>query len=258
MKNDPRPFILAEANYQTIQNEQFELAILPWGATEAHNYHLPYATDVIEADHIASEATSYAWQKGARVILLPTIPFGVNTGQSDIPLDINLNPSTQLSIIKDIVTVLNRQNINKLLIFNSHGGNDFKTMLREVGYQFQEMMLFNCNWFQVSETKEFFSEPGDHAGEMETSLILHLRPELVLPLENAGEGKAKKFSVPALNESWAWTERKWSQVTEDTGVGNPAGASAEKGGRFFEFITKKTGQLIYDLAITPADKLYIS
>ncbi|MFW5762048.1 MAG: creatininase family protein, partial [Cyclobacteriaceae bacterium] len=97
-----KPYILAEANYKTIKNQQFDLAILPWGATEAHNYHLPYATDVIEADHIAAAATAFAWHQGAKVILLPTIPFGVNTGQSDILLDINLNPSTQLAIIKDV------------------------------------------------------------------------------------------------------------------------------------------------------------
>jgi len=251
-----RPYILAEANYKSIKNQQFDLAILPWGATEAHNFHLPYGTDVIEADHIAAEAAAFAWQKGAKIILLPTIPFGVNTGQSDILLDINLNPSTQLAIVKDIVTVLDRQNIKKLLIFNSHGGNDFKSLLREVGYLFQEMTLFTCNWFQVSETKDFFNTPGDHAGELETSLIMHLRPELVLPLQEAGDGKANKFAIPALNESWAWSERKWSKVTKDTGVGNPSAASAEKGAQFFDFITKKTGQLIFELATTPVDNLY--
>ena len=112
-----RPYILAENNWKNIKDSQFDLAILPWGATEAHNYHLPYGTDVIEADHIAAASAKIAWEQGAKVIVLPTIPFGVNTGQADITLDINLNPSTQLAILSDILAVLNRQGIFKLLVF---------------------------------------------------------------------------------------------------------------------------------------------
>src|SRR4051812_29924251 len=115
-----RPYLLAETNWKNIKDVKFDLAILPWGATEAHNYHLPYSTDVIEADQIAAASAKTAWEKGAKIIVLPTIPFGVNTGQSDILLDINLNPSTQFAILTDIIEVLNRQKIYKLLILNSH------------------------------------------------------------------------------------------------------------------------------------------
>ena len=125
-----RPYILAETNWKHIKETPVELAILPWGATEAHNYHLPYGTDIIEADSIAAAAAKIAWEAGAKIMVLPTVPFGVNTGQADITLDINLNPSTQLAILDDIITVLNRQGIFKLLIVNSHGGNDFKILLR--------------------------------------------------------------------------------------------------------------------------------
>lgn len=64
-------------------------AVLPWGATEAHNYHLPYSTDTVEAESMAAGAAKYAWEKGAKVIVLPAIPFGVNTGQHDVPLRIS-------------------------------------------------------------------------------------------------------------------------------------------------------------------------
>lgn len=50
-----RPYILAETNWKTIKETDYTIAILPWGATEAHNYHLPYATDVIESKYIAAE-----------------------------------------------------------------------------------------------------------------------------------------------------------------------------------------------------------
>ena len=67
-------------------------AVLPWGATEAHNRHLPYGTDVYECDHVAAEAGRLAWEAGARVAILPTVPFGVNSGQLEIPMTLHVSP----------------------------------------------------------------------------------------------------------------------------------------------------------------------
>jgi creatinine amidohydrolase len=251
-----RPYILAENNWKNIKDSQFELAILPWGATEAHNYHLPYGTDIIEADHIAAASAKIAWEQGAKVIVLPTIPFGVNTGQADITLDINLNPSTQLAILSDIVEVLNRQGIYKLLLLNSHGGNDFKPILRELGLKYPAMFLSTCSWFQALDKKLFFDNMGDHADEMETSLILHLAPHLVLPLSEAGNGKEKKNKIAAFREGWVWAERKWSQVTEDTGIGDPALSTAEKSEQYFTAVTKKVGEMMVQLAACDINDLY--
>lgn len=195
-----RPYILAETNWQALKTTSFDLAILPWGATEAHNYHLPYATDIIEADHIAAESARIAWEAGSKVIVLPTIPFGVNTGQQDILLDMNLNPSTQMAILKDVIEVLNRQGIHKLMILNSHGGNDFKQMLRELGLQYPDMFLCTSNWFRALDKSKFFTHDGDHADEMETSLLLHLQPDLVLPKEQWGTGAEKKSKIKAFSE----------------------------------------------------------
>ena len=251
-----RPYILAESNWKAVKDQEIELVVLPWAATEAHNYHLPYATDVIEADAIAAEAGRIAWENGAKVMVLPTIPFGVNTGQSDIKLDINLNPSTQLAILGDIVEVLHRQGIRKLLVLNSHGGNDFKTMLRELGLRYPNMFLVTCSWFQTINKREFFEEGGDHADEMETSLILYLAPELVLPLEEAGEGKEYKSTIKGIREGWAWSERKWSMVSEDTGIGNPKKSSREKGERYFKAVTEKVGGLLLELSNVEIENRY--
>jgi len=251
-----RPYILAESNWEVIKDADFELAILPWGATEAHNYHLPYATDIYEADYIAAAAAKIAWEKGAKPIVLPTIPFGVNTGQSDIYLDINLNPSTQLTILNDIIETLNRQGIYKLLIFNSHGGNNFKPLVRELGLKFPDMFICFSNWFQAMNRSDYFENEGDHAEEMETSLMLYLKPELVLPKDKWGKGKSKRFKIKAFTEGWVWAERKWSEISEDTGVGNPENASVQKGKQFFEDISLKIGNLIYDLCKADCEDLY--
>ncbi|ULQ53987.1 creatininase family protein [Flavihumibacter fluvii] len=251
-----RPYLLAENNWKAIKDTDIDLAILPWGATEAHNYHLPYGTDIIEADHIAAAAAKIAFESGARIIVLPTIPFGVNTGQSDIKLDINLNPSTQLAILNDIIAVLNRQGIFKLLILNSHGGNDFKALLRELGLRYPKMFLSTCNWFQALPKAEYFEAKGDHADEMETSLIMHLCPHLVLPLNEAGDGHEKKQRIKAFSEGWVWAERKWSMISADTGTGNPKAATAEKGSKYFEAVTKKLASLLLELSRIDNNDLY--
>lgn len=251
-----RPYILAESNWKALKDAKFDLAILPWGATEAHNYHLPYGTDVYESDYLAAEAARIAWETGVKPVVLPTIPFGVNTGQHDIYLDINLNPTTQLAILSDIITVLNRQGIHKLLIFNSHGGNNFKPLVRELGLKFPTMFISFTNWFQALDKTQYFKEEGDHADEMETSLMLYLKPDLVLPKDAWGRGASKKYKIAAFSEGWAWAERQWSKISEDTGVGNPAYATAEKGMRFFTAVTEKMGAFIVELCKADIDDLY--
>jgi len=251
-----RPYLLAETHWKAVKMTDYDAAVLPWGATEAHNYHLPYATDNYEADALAAEAARLAWEAGRKVLVLPTIPFGVNTGQADIRLCMNLYPSTQMAILRDLAEVVARSGIKKLLIFNSHGGNDFKQMVREVGTQFPELWISTCFWFKALDGSAYFVNPGDHADETETSLLLHLHPELVLPLQEAGAGHAKKTNISAMREGWAWAERKWSQITEDTGVGNPKEATAEKGARFYTDLTQKLGQFFVELADADVNQLY--
>jgi creatinine amidohydrolase len=252
-----RPYILAETHWSDVSDQEFDLAILPWGATEAHNFHLPYGTDNFETEALVYEAARMAWEKGAKVIVLPTIPMGVNTGQLDIYMTLNMNPSTQQSILEDIAASLDGYGVEKLLIVNGHGGNDFRQMVREVGAIFPEMLIATCNWFQSVDQGKIFENAGGHADEMETSLMLYAHPKLVKSLDQAGEGKAKRFSVEALNESWAWMERKWTRCTDDTGVGDPRKATREKGEEYFRQVTAKLSSLFVSLARTGDADLYV-
>ena len=252
-----RPYILSEITWKELNGKDIELAVLPWGACEAHNYHLPYGTDIYEADHIAAEAARKAYAQHRRLMILPTIPFGVNTGQMDITLDMNIYPSTQQAILGDIIEVLSNHKIHKLLILNSHGGNNFKPILRELGAKNPHMFLSFCNWFQSVDKYAYFHEKGDHADEMETSIMMHLKPGWV-NLKEAGNGAAKKSVITGINEGWTWSERRWSQVTEDTGIGNPHLSTKEKGERFFNDTTDKVSELFVELCELHVDRLYQS
>jgi len=250
-----RPYILAETTWKAVRETAYEVAILPWGATEAHNYHLPYGTDNFESEHIAAEAARLAWEAGARVVVLPNLPFGVQAGQLDIPLCLNLYPSTQAAVLGDLVRCLDRQGVRKLVILNGHGGNDFRSMIRELQPQ---VRLFLCvaNWYQIVDAADYFEDLGDHAGEMETSIMLHIAPALVRPLSEAGEGKERRFRIAALRERWAWAPRQWTQVSADTGIGNPGAATRQKGERYTSAVVERLTRFFIDLAAADPHDLY--
>ncbi len=250
-----RPYILAESTWKTVDATPYEAAVLPWGATEAHNYHLPYATDNIQSEHIALRAAELAWSRGAKVVVLPTVPFGVNTTQLDIKLCLNMNPSTQAALLRDLVTALDGQGIHKLLIVNGHGGNDFRQLIREL-QPTTRVFLSVINWWSCVDVKQFVEEAGDHAGEAETAAMMHLAPALVQPLSTAGSGKARSSRLTGVREGWAWAPRRWTQVTADTGIGNPAKATAEKGERYVAAAVERIAGFLVELAALNPKKLY--
>ena len=252
-----KPYILEQTNWKQVKSEKYEVAVLPWGATEPHNYHLPYGTDSLETAKIAAEAAEKAWKKGAKIMVLPTIPLGVqNPGQIELPFCLHTKPSTQIIIFKDIVEALYNQGIRKMVLMNGHGGNDFKPMIREIQPQFPEMLISLVEWFKILDLSEYFEEDGDHANEMETSVIMHYFPHLVLPLDEAGEGIAKSPKLESLKNKTAWIPRKWDKISEDTGIGNPKKATAEKGKKYLEDVTTKIGDFFVEIAECDANDLY--
>lgn len=250
-----RPYLIHTTTWKSVRETDFEVAVLPWGATEAHNFHLPYGTDTIECDHVAADAAAIAWKAGAKVAVLPTIPFGVQTGQLDIPFCINVNPSTQAAILGDVCDSLEGVGVMKLVVLNGHGGNNFRQMIRELQ---PKMRLFVCtlNWYDIVAPSPFFEEAGDHGGELETSVMLHYSPELVHPLSEAGDGSERKPGIEALRKGWVWSPRRWTQISQDTGVGNPKAATAEKGAAFAKAVTERIGQFLIDLSATDIESLY--
>jgi creatinine amidohydrolase len=250
-----KPWILSETTWKTVKATDYQVAVLPWGALEAHNYHLPYGTDNYEAAHIADESARRAWEAGAKVAVLPVVPFGVNTGQLDIKLCINMNPSTQALVLGDIVRSLQVQGIRKLLILNGHGGNDFRQMIREL-QPWSDVFVSTINWWSCVDAKPFFELAGDHGGELETSLMMEIEPDLVRPLSEAGKGQARRFRISGLRDGAAWAPREWAKVTDDTGVGDPSRATREKGEKFRAAVCEKIGDYLVELAAADLDDLY--
>lgn len=251
-------WILAEQNYASIKSIQWEAAVLPFGATEPHNYHMPYWTDVYQVNEIGSRACGHAWGKGAKVLLLPAMPFGVNTNHFGVPggLSISMTPTTLLKVLSDVVDSLERFNVRKLVLLNGHGGNELKPLMRELHHR-TKVFLCLCDWFRMfpAESKQIFKEPGEHADEIETSLGLYLFPQF-MKMEQAGAGVIKKSRFDAINKGQIAITRPWHLATEDTGMGNPAAASKEKGEKLVSLLTTRLGDFLAELAKSPMDEKF--
>lgn len=239
---------LSVSNYGTTRNLTYDIAILPWGATEPHNLHLPYLTDAILSHDVAVDAAALAQERyGLRAMVLPGLPLGAqNPGQRELPFCIHYRSETQKAVLTDIVASLYHQGIRRLLIVNGHGGNTFKGMIRDLAVDLPDMLIASSEWFKVRPAKEYFDDPGDHADELETSVMMHYHPELV-KLSEAGPGGTGGFRSEALSRGEAWLPRNWSRISDDTGIGSPAQATAEKGARFARAVADEYAVIINDL-----------
>lgn len=242
-------FDITTAKWGEVQKtERYDAAILPWGATEPHNGHLPYCTDVLSSQAIAFEVSKSLKDKGINVMVLPGVPFGSqNPGQNDLPFCIHTSQTTQEAILRDIVRSLNHQGIKKLLIINGHGGNSFKGFIRDLAIDFPDFVIASSEWFTFIPRKGYFdAEIDDHAGEQETSVMMHYYPDLV-KMEYASNGATKPFNIDGLNRKVAWIPRHWAKVSTNTGIGDPSKATAEKGKIYADAVVGKYVELIKDL-----------
>ncbi len=256
--SEPQPWLLAESTLADVRAADWQVAVLPMGATEPHNLHLPYATDTIEATRLASLCCAKATSLGGRVVQLPAIPYGTETNMQSFPLAMNLQPSTVFLVLRDLVKSLEASEIYKLVIFNSHGGNDLKPFLREIAGQ-TKVHIFLCNWYQMirDAADQICEHSDDHAGEMETSLILHFQPELVVRTDSgalrADEGERSPFRFEALQHGWVTLSRPWHLLTTHSGSGNPHQATASKGQQLADEVVRRIAPFLADLSASELD-----
>lgn len=134
-----------------------------------------------------------------------------------------------------------------MVIINGHGGNTLKPYVRDLAMSFPDFRLIVVDWWAIVPTEGYFEEkPDDHAGEQETSVMLHYHPELV-SMERAGDGKVIPGQIAALDQKIGWMPRHWDEVSSDTGIGNPKKSTAAKGVRYVRAVTEKIGELLTDL-----------
>lgn len=250
------PWDLTATNLGRLAGQHFEVAVLPTGALEAHNRHLPEGQDIRHTTYVAQTSCRMAWERRPEVVCLPIIPYGVDCNLLDFPLSIHVSQATLDAMVRDIIASLRHHGIRKIVLLNGHGGNAFTPLIRQVQCDF-DVHVFLINWWTVGKDRydEIFTLPDDHAGEMETSVGLALFPELV-EIERAGEGAPRPFRFEALNKGWAQTSRRFSRLNDNCASGDPAHADADKGRRYLDLVCGRISDFLVELAAAPIDERF--
>ena len=175
----PRRYVLHEANYGQLRERHPDVAVLPWGATEAHNYHMPHGSDIIEATALAEAAAQIADEQDARVIVLPPVPFGSNAQQLDQVATIHLSTPTMAAILHDVTRSLMHQGIDRLVILNSHGGNELKGLVRDVQAETGMLIVVINFWQIVPDQRQAIFDEKDFVFQLQLLLFEALQGQLI-------------------------------------------------------------------------------
>lgn len=245
---------LSATNLHRLTQRHYEVAVLPVGATEAHNRHLPEGQDLRHSTYIARRCCETAFQQCGSVICLPTLPYGVDCNLLAFPLSIHVAQATLDAVVRDVIVSLHAHGLSKFVILNGHGGNDFAPLVRQIQSDLP-VHVFLCNWWTVGHDRyrEYFEAPDDHAGEFETSVALALWPELV-EAGVAGDGVARPYRFEALEKGWVRTSRNFARLNDHCAVGNSSRASAEKGRRYLDLVCERISTFLVELAQAPIDE----
>ena len=244
---------LQELTLDVVRKQDYKVAILPIGSTEAHGPHVPYGSDTFHTTAIAELVCEKAWAQKARTVLLPTIPYGVQGNTMGFPLNVNVSQQVLDSVISEIIASLEYHGILKLVLINGHGGNDFKPLLRS-HFSKTRVFISLIDWWKVGQekVKEIFENPGEHADELETSVGMALFGNLV-QLKNAGDGSTRKSRFEAINKGWVSIARPWHLVTKDSTHGDPRKASKEKGEAYIRIVVERISEYVVELAKSRMD-----
>ncbi len=248
MDSDLNSHELKNLTLKEVEAARYTTAVLPIGATEPHNFHLPYGTDNFQAERVAADAVRLANRRGGRCVTLPPLQFGYDGNMQGFPLAINLQPTTIITIIRDIGLSLAESGLDYLFILNGHGGNELKTIIRELR---RDVDLFICgaNWWDCvpDVIAEVCPAGGDHANDMETCACLHLIPELV-KMNQAADGHMNQPILEEFNRPWLKFSRPWKAFAPSSGAGDPRKATAEAGKRLIETASERIGEFLCKLS----------
>jgi creatinine amidohydrolase len=235
------------------------IVILPLGSVEQHGRHMPLGTDTILAEAVALAA---AERLNGRAAVLPPPWYGLSDHHMRFAGSVTLSARTMLALVEDIAASVVTHGFSRLLVVNGHGGNNgiIDVLAGQLGHRFYGQARIACvTYFQLAKAAIAAlrrSRPGGmgHAGEFETSMMLHLRPELVA-LEEAQvmypDTGSEYLTTDLLGSSRARAHHDFADLSPSGTLGDPSLADGERGGAFHEAVVKELVLFIEDFGRWP-------
>jgi len=215
------------------------IAVLPVGATEQHGSHLPVGTDTIFAECYARRLA-----EALDAYLLPAVAISSSIEHRKSKGTVYLKSDTLALVIRDIAESLQFSGFSKLIIANFHGGNwIIKPTIRNLNRELGDFQVILLDAGEVARPRfhEILNHVQNdiHAGEMETSLMLHLHPEHVADIKRQHE---PDFVPQAFMDYF-----DVGDITPDGYWGFPEDATAEKGSKVLELMLREGIKYIENL-----------
>jgi creatinine amidohydrolase len=239
------------------------VAIVPVGAVEQHGPHLPVRVDAAITAGIVARAVATAAPE-APFLVLPELPVGKSNEHLAYPGTLSLSYETLARLWFEIGESVFRAGARKIIFFNSHGGQPqiMDIVCRELRVKLA-MLAVACSWFRLTDASDLFDPDelnfGIHGGEVETSMMLHLHPDLVdrkhadnfvpLSVELARENA---ILTPEGAVAFGWQ----TQDLQPSGaLGNAAAADVDRGRQLVERAAQRLLTLIEEVARYPLDRI---
>ncbi|WP_080834260.1 creatininase family protein [Cohnella massiliensis] len=209
------------------------LVVLPVGAVEQHGWHLPVMTDSLIGEALLMQ-TMERLPDHSNVWLLPPVSYGKSNEHLDYAGTISLSSNTLLGVLSDIGASLKRSGFRRLLLFNTHGGNAdlLNVAAREIRVA-TGLMVFYVNPHSLDTTSGLVTEEeleyGIHGGDIETSMVLAIKPDWVreeLGVSEMPDVSQLEFLTMEGKIRFAWA---MSDISHSGVAGDATKATAEKG-----------------------------
>lgn len=236
------------------------MAIIPVGSLEQHGRHLAVSTDNVIADALGEEIARRGTSQGLKLLLCPAIHYGYTMHNMDFPGTITLRMETLLELGVDVVSSLVHHGCRKVVLMNAHGSNwsILDLISRRVMNRHPEVLVAAISPIKMAaaelEKLREAKEMGgmSHGCELETSLLLHLRPELVemdKAVRDISQPDSRFYWRDILRGSRGVAMADLTRHASRTGlVGDPTVANAAKGGRCFEVIVSTCLEFLTEFA----------
>ncbi len=224
------------------------VVVIPIGATEQHGAHLPLDTDVLSATRVALGAAELSKEPPILVAKIASVGFSPHHMMH--PGTISLRMETFTALVRDVVVSVRRHGFRKIIFVNGHGGNvaPLSAMAHELAAE--GMPIVFCSYWdlirsEIAETLEGSRKTVGHAGEFETSVLLHVRPEGVR-LEAAVDERRPPWNPRLRHDVLVEAGAVFPPIfsSDSTGVlGDARRASTEKGRKLFESAVSRLADL---------------